>query len=52
MRIGRLVSMHGLSALALNGRKELVFGPEQNGPVHTSVASGGKRRSRDITGVR
>jgi hypothetical protein len=32
-RIGRLVSMHGLSALALNGRKELMFGPEQNGPV-------------------
>ena len=33
LRIGRLVRLHGLSALALNGRQALVFGAEANGRV-------------------
>jgi hypothetical protein len=33
LRIGLLVRLHGLSALALNGSQALMFGPEQNGRV-------------------
>ena len=33
LRIGRLVRLHGLSALALNDRQALVFGAEGNGRV-------------------
>jgi hypothetical protein len=33
LRISRLVRLHGLSALALNGRQALVFGTEGNGQV-------------------
>jgi hypothetical protein len=33
LRIGRLVRLHSMSALALNGRQALVFGAEVNGRV-------------------
>ncbi len=47
LSIGRLVCLHGLSALALNGRQALVFGAEQNGrvPVRLVEASAEVRAS-------